>query len=462
MPEKILQFRQVEVEDYRCFHEQQVAQLAPLTFLVGENSTGKSSFLALLRALWDVAYGHRAPDFREPPYDLGTFPDIAHERGRRGGRATAFSAGFHARNSTKAQSAAETEFKVRFENRKTFPFPAYRRIESGDFWFESSSLQKEAPYVRFGSPRGRWRVESGVAHVLSQEKGEPWLPAHLLFFTLAGRFRLPKTEAGTSGFTDVQPDEGGADPFTAAEFEQIYQLLMNVELASTTRPYASAPVRTYPQRTYDPTRPSANPEGKDTPSFLSDLRHRDPQEWDRLKAQLEKFGQTSGLFDEISVKQLTKTGGGPFQIQVRRFGGKAKGPLRNLIDVGYGVSQALPIFAELLRHDAPSLFLLQQPEVHLHPTAQAALGDLLCDTAARGKQVVVETHSDYIVNRVRMDIRDGKTSLGPRDVSLLFFERRGLDVHIHSLRYDQHGNVLNAPPGYRTFFMEETRRSIGP
>ena len=74
----------VTLKNYRCFREEQAARLAPLTLLVGENSTGKTSFLALIRALWDVAYQEVVPDFREEPYDLGAFRDIAHRRG--GGR----------------------------------------------------------------------------------------------------------------------------------------------------------------------------------------------------------------------------------------------------------------------------------------------------------------------------------------------------------------------------------------
>ena len=73
----------------------------------------------------------------------------------------------------------------------------------------------------------------------------------------------------------------------------------------------------------------------------------------------------------------------------------------------------------------------------------------------------METHSNYILDRVRMDIRDKKTDLRPDDVSILFFEPGELDVTIHSLRIDQDGNVLDAPPGYGQFFIDETRRSIG-
>ena len=84
----------IVLKNFRCFHEEQTARLAPLTLLVGENSTGKTSFMAMIRALWDVAYEHRVPDFKEDPYDLGSFDDIAHHRGRGGGRAEVFEAAF--------------------------------------------------------------------------------------------------------------------------------------------------------------------------------------------------------------------------------------------------------------------------------------------------------------------------------------------------------------------------------
>ena len=84
----------ITLKNFRCFREEQTARLAPLTLLVGENSTGKTSFLALIRALWDVVYRHRIPDFKEEPYDLGSFDEIAHHRGGRGGRAETFDTAF--------------------------------------------------------------------------------------------------------------------------------------------------------------------------------------------------------------------------------------------------------------------------------------------------------------------------------------------------------------------------------
>ena len=141
--------------------------------------------------------------------------------------------------------------------------------------------------------------------------------------------------------------------------------------------------------------------------------------------------------------------------------------MRNLVDMGYGVSQVLPLITELLRQDAPQLMLLQQPEVHLHPSAAAALGSLLCEVvgpSTRGRknrrQIVVETHSDFIIDRVRMAVRDNSAGLRPQDVSILYFKRKEHAVQIHSISVDRLGNIEDAPAGYRKFFLEELRRSM--
>lgn len=75
----------ITLQNYRCFgSEEQSARLAPLTLLVGPNSTGKTSFLALIRALWDVAFREVVPNFREHPYDLGSWDDIVYNPGGEG------------------------------------------------------------------------------------------------------------------------------------------------------------------------------------------------------------------------------------------------------------------------------------------------------------------------------------------------------------------------------------------
>ena len=224
-------------------------------------------------------------------------------------------------------------------------------------------------------------------------------------------------------------------------------------------PFASAPVRSKPRRTYDPARATPDPEGDYVPMYLAETLIGDGRKWETLKGRLERFGKASGLFDEISINRFGDSGG-PFQLQFRKYAGDERGPRHNLIDVGYGVSQALPLLTELLREDAPGMFLLQQPEVHLHPKAQAELGSLFCQLAGTERQFIVETHSDHLMNRVRMDVRDRVCPLKPDDVSILYFERAGHDVSIHSIRIDEDGNIVGAPDSYRAFFMEESKRTI--
>jgi predicted ATPase len=91
------------------------------------------------------------------------------------------------------------------------------------------------------------------------------------------------------------------------------------------------------------------------------------------------------------------------------------------------------------------------------------LGSLFCALASANKQLLVETHSDYLIDRIRMDVRDGASEkpLLPEEVSILYFEPLGTHVKIHSIGIDEVGNVVGAPHSYGSFFMAESRRSIG-
>ena len=101
--------------------------------------------------------------------------------------------------------------------------------------------------------------------------------------------------------------------------------------------------------------------------------------------------------------------------------------------------------------------------MHLHPSAAAASGTLLCEIAAdkqHDRRLVVETHSDFIIDRVRMAARDNTAGLEPEDIAILYFERCGPAVRIHTMGVDEMGNLLNAPASYRKFFLEESRRFL--
>lgn len=452
----------VTLQNFRCFRERQTARLAPLTLLVGENSTGKTSFMAMARALWDVAYRSHIPNFKEQPYDLGSFDEIAHYRGGKAGRADTFEAGFETCSDDANDSRGEGYgFKVIFAKKETAPIPIITRIYSEDrkVWIEHDVRRiEESDCVRFSTPRGIWEWKEKESVVRWWENREFLLmPLRIIVADMTDQIERHEKNGGQ--LTKIS----GADKPDRDDWILIRELcyLQSDYVYREGNVYASAPVRSKPHRTYDPSRPTWDPEGDYIPMYLANLRAEDNTKWGEVKKSLERFGLKSGLFDEINIKSFGTKGSDPFQVQVRKFGNRSKGPRRNLIDVGYGVSQVLPVITELLHGDVSPMFLLQQPEVHLHPSAQAALGSLFCDVASSGRHLMIETHSDYILDRVRLDIRDGETELKPEDVSILFFERKNLDVRIHSVRIDGMGNVLGAPPSYRQFFMNETNRLLG-
>ncbi|MDE0103428.1 MAG: AAA family ATPase [Bryobacterales bacterium] len=461
---------QVTVSDFRCFHRKQTARLAPLTLLVGENSTGKTSFLALIRVLWDVAFFERIPDFKEPPYDLGTFDDIAHFRGGRGGRALSFETGFSI-SKTPHPIALHREFNhlpahygFTFRRAGSGVVPHVRRKGRGNAWAEYRISEDGHVSLEIATSSGGWiftfsQLSSTERLNLSTEWVSPQRDLPPLSFLLSTAQQFSELEPERLEYAD-----GTSQSPTDEDWKELWDLV-RIRPGPVGRPFASAPVRSHPRRTYDPAHAISNPEGEHIPMFLANIARTKSQTWNDLKKSIEKFGRAAGLFDQIAIKVLGGKAGGPFQVQVRKLGTRSKGPLRNIIDVGYGVSQVLPLVTEILRPKGPRMFLLQQPEVHLHPSAQAALGTLFCEMASSRRQLIVETHSDHLIDRVRMDIRDGTTKLKPEDVSILYFERDNLSASIYSLGWDANGNLITKngpmPEGYRQFFRTERRRSIG-
>ena len=438
----------ITLKNFRCFREEQTARLAPLTLLVGENSTGKTSFLAMIRALLDLASGFRTPNFKEEPYDLGSFDEIAHYRGGRGGRAETLEAALSIFGKGGTSNDEPYQFQVTFGKDGTTPVPIKRRLAHREIWFEEHSVPGEPYRIQFKTKRGTWEWNVANQPRTKFERFEDVVP--LIPYSLRLLGREDANIAPLNGSLAFSLDDRNA----LIELESSFSFHVQ-------RPLSSAPVRSKPKRTYDPAPTTRDSEGDYLPMYLASVFFKHKAIWEILKGQLELFGQISGLFDEVSIKPFGRKDSEPFQLLVRKSGGQSKGPWHNLIDVGYGVSQALPVLTELLRLDAPDVFLLQQPEIHLHPSAQAALGSLLCQVAGPRRQLVVETHSDHLIDRVRMDIRDTNSDLKPDDVSILFFERGDLDVRIHSIGIDEEGNIVGAPDSYRSFFMEETARSLG-
>ncbi|MCX8473746.1 MAG: AAA family ATPase [Sediminibacterium sp.] len=116
--------------------------------------------------------------------------------------------------------------------------------------------------------------------------------------------------------------------------------------------------------------------------------------------------------------------------------------------VGFGVSQVLPILVEGLRLKEGETLILEQPEIHLHPKIQSKLSDFLISLIQNGKKVVIETHSDHLITRVRRRIAEDSTNMLDNKVLLTFIEVSVKDVLFRNIDIDDLGNLDYFPEDF--------------
>jgi AAA ATPase domain len=238
----------ISVADFRCFHDAQDIEVRPINILVGENSAGKSSFLAAVRFVLDLFRDDTKASFNKDPFYLGSFDQIAHFRGGRFGRAKEFSFGFSdsldkefiRRRYRIAERPLEEELpdqfstKVSFTNNRSQPAISQLQFSAGNYSFDAamSDLTKltiRAPGEHFELPSNRrLRDNDPLIYDLSS-----------VDFALRDfRFASPRSET----LSDKQLNQ----------VQLIHDIYLSTRRVFPRDVYASAPVRSKPARTYNP------------------------------------------------------------------------------------------------------------------------------------------------------------------------------------------------------------------
>lgn len=173
---------------------------------------------------------------------------------------------------------------------------------------------------------------------------------------------------------------------------------------------------------------------------------------------VKKFGRESKLFADINVKRVSsKLDRAPLVVTVKR------GNEEFYIDqVGIGVSQVVPIIVEALFHKdlkRGAVLLMEQPELHLHPVAQAALGEFFFDIKTEKLTYVLETHSDFLIDRFRAKIRETNDNDKEKGV-ILFCENLPNGNRITKITIEPDGSLTNAPKRFKKFFIGEIVRTM--
>lgn len=144
-----------------------------------------------------------------------------------------------------------------------------------------------------------------------------------------------------------------------------------------------------------------------------------------------------------------------YQINVATNREQKKASINN---VGFGVSQILPIIVQGMAMKEGSLIILEQPEIHLHPTAQAKLFDFFNSLHKNNKSVLVETHSDHLVTRLRRRVAESEDEL-EKSINLIFveFDQKNCSTIYKPLSMDELGNFSSWPKGFFDQYDQDIR-----
>lgn len=150
-----------------------------------------------------------------------------------------------------------------------------------------------------------------------------------------------------------------------------------------------------------------------------------------------------GLIESFSLQQIAENRK-EYEVRVRRSRGAAE---VLITDVGFGVSQVLPVLVLCYYAPEGATIILEQPEIHLHPQVQAGLADVFVDAIKNRKvQIVLESHSEHLLRRLQRRIAE--ESLGVDQAALYFVKMENGTSQLDKLNLDLFGNITNWPPDF--------------
>jgi len=163
---------------------------------------------------------------------------------------------------------------------------------------------------------------------------------------------------------------------------------------------------------------------------------------------LQKFGLTKSVAKIVEGKDLPG-----YSLRVKNQKTRVQS---NIIDVGFGVNQLVPVVVQCFYAPKGSLIMMEQPEAHLHPKSQADVADFLIDVVSYGNKVMVETHSEHLLLRLQRRIAEKKIS--PEVVNFWYFEQTHEGTKPLSMKINENGYFAKPIP--EGFFEEGFQEAI--
>jgi hypothetical protein len=449
--------RQLGASNYRAFDDVEIA-LRPINFIFGPNNSGKSALLSVLSLLSQTL---RSNDptvpllLNGPLEELGTFDDVVY------------------RNLVDNDIKLRVDFEVSRRLRSVMSEPsrsATPKRANGYRWDGTFSYRKtrkqiiqsqsaisrivddddevtpifETATAQNSSIQRLQRILIGSDYYLGgSHKGristEHFLP------TPGSMYRILDSRAARI------PEERREAMYTILDeiFEANYtlqDLLSNIEFVG---PWRNRAERTYLFSGEHPGSVGYSGEKSIDVLVADELSRR--KQADKLSSRLSAWLTSSGLANNLIVQPLT---GRHYEIHVTH---SISGESENIADVGFGISQVLPIAIAALSAKPDSVLVMQQPELHLHPAAQFALGDLFAQTKNNNVQTIIETHSEHMLLRILLLVAQKRISA--EDVAVYYVHPVKDRKAIVSIGINDQGKFTSPwPNGFFDERLDEARR----
>ena len=423
---------ELSLENFKAWKKIDEMRLAPITGLFGTNSSGKSSILQFLLMLKQTAEADDRKlvlDFGDEfsKANLGSFKDVIYNHDEN----SCLSFGFEwkllkkltLKDSLNKKNLAPAEklrfnSEICFENKKLYVRKMSYKLDDGYFEL-SPKIDKKSEYEL---------DSSGLTFVRKKQRAWP-IPSPIKFY----------------GF----PDQVNSYFQNAESLSDLQLELVNM----LERIHYLGPLRDFPKRHYTSRGaiPSdLGPKGeyvvdailasRDRGKDISPGYHRKKQ---TMEERIAFWLKELGLIHSFKVVPIA-TGSSLYEVKVRRVTGSSE---VLITDVGFGVSQILPVLVMCYYVPEGSTILLEQPEIHLHPSVQMELADVFIDVAKnRNVQIILESHSEHLLNRLQRRLAD--ESVTKDDVALYFCDAGTVGSRLNPLDIDMLGDIKNWPPNF--------------
>ncbi len=407
--------KRIRIQNFKCLQDTKDMEIKPLTFLVGPNSSGKSSvFQAILALKQTVESGdQRSPLILQDYVDLGSYKDVFFEH----------DTGKDIRIDFEDIDSLEwsVTFSVQEDGKslgkivvKSFEFSGKEYDPVIDYWGRIPPLPERLKLIK---EKDHYKIELNNQDI-------PEMHVSLSkFYIITSEDILEFSEE--VGFPSYYPS------IIRYQIENIFNYVYHIGSLRQEPERVCSASGAYPQ--------SVGKYGQWTIEILQ----YDEELRNLIGTWLEKFN----ISLDFTLEELKK-GSERYEVVLKDYFTKIK---VNLADVGFGTSQILPIIVQGVTSPEYSTLLIEQPEIHLHPKAQCIMGDLLVDMIkTKNRRLIIETHSDLLIERVCKHIllKDEETNIKPEDVIIYYFEPTKEGTEIRTITVNENAQFENFPEGF--------------